>query len=255
MMDGSHFDALSRHVGHRLTRRGSLSALIGVLAAHLSGHEVEAAPVRGAVCQEFGKPCRATRRRPAVRCCGNATCRQGRCRCSPKQRRCGDRCIPRSACCRDKDCGGDTICRAGTCLCPPGLKACNGGCIPVDGCCGGCPAGERCGEGSCGCVPDPAACWPPGSPCPENTPESCMANCCSGSGHVPINGLPWTCDSPAPGRTCGPISPCAEQGVRQDCVCNRCCLRSGQSPASFGGATCADCCSGACLPDDDTICA
>jgi hypothetical protein len=67
-------------------------------------------------------------------------------KCKKSKKRCGKKCIPKSNCCRDADCGGGATCQDGTCLCPDGERECEGTCISDDVCC----PGEACGQ-NCAC--------------------------------------------------------------------------------------------------------
>jgi hypothetical protein len=67
-------------------------------------------------------------------------------KCKGGKKKCGKKCIPKSNCCTDADCGGGATCQDGTCLCLAGERECEGTCIPEDVCC----PGEACGE-NCSC--------------------------------------------------------------------------------------------------------
>ncbi len=133
-MDADRFDALSRHLGVRATRRGA-SALGAVLVAALALPETGEAQVQAEMCIKPGQRCKQKqgKHRKKMRCCGKAKCRKGRCRCRKGFKRCLGKCIRMTECC-----GG----------CPAGQTCVNGQCTG----CGQCPAGQACVDDRCvGC--------------------------------------------------------------------------------------------------------
>lgn len=116
-MDSDRFDALSRHLGVRATRRGA-SALGALLLATLAVPQTGEAQVQAEMCIKPGRRCKKKqgKHRKKMRCCGQASCRKGRCRCKR------------------------------------GLQNCQGKCISQAECCGGCPTGQTCVGARCvGC--------------------------------------------------------------------------------------------------------
>lgn len=133
-MESDRFDALSRHLGGRATRR-SASALGGLLLAALALPETGEAQVQAEMCVKPGLRCKKKqgKHRKRMRCCGKARCRKGRCRCKQGFQNCQGRCISTTECC-----GG----------CPTGQTCVNGQCAG----CGTCPVGETCVDDRCvGC--------------------------------------------------------------------------------------------------------
>lgn len=264
-MDASRFDRLSRLLATAPTRRTVFGGLAALVSQVLSAPEADA---RAAICRPLGSRCFPGH---GLKCC-RGTCRDGRCRCAPGQKRCrgrciprqqrcrrrraggcppgkkrcAGRCIPRAACCRDRDCGAGRVCRKGTCLCDP--ARCAGCCVGET--CQACGDGEICGGPTCGCMPDPSICLPPGTVCPDGD----CAPCCSRGNYECGVGV-LCCGDGVQGDICGPGSGCWDQGVFRDCQCNRCCVLSGvDATVGTDDTTCADCCSGECLPNS-TICA
>lgn len=133
-MDDRRFDALARLVSMttRLsTRRTTLIGVAALLAGWLPGRPASAQR-RPQVCRPLGGVCFPGRE---VRCCGAAACRQGKCRCSRKQRACGGRCISKNRCCHHRDCPGHQRCQKGRCQRPGGKEQGQGQCgerKPVD---------------------------------------------------------------------------------------------------------------------------
>ncbi len=112
--------ALAADTSRRKWLRGSTSAGALAVVASVFGRETVAAAddVDAEACLRVPNKCRKRR----MRCCGNATCAKGRCRCKRNFKRCRHACIRKNQCC-----GG---CAAGT--------AC------VNGGCAGCGAGGAC---------------------------------------------------------------------------------------------------------------
>lgn len=133
-VDSDRFDALSRRLGVRATRRGA-GALGAMLVATLALPEAGEAQVQAELCLKPGMRCKQKqgKHRKRMRCCGKAKCRKGRCRCKSGFQSCQGRCIRKSECC-----GG----------CPAGQTCSNGQCTG----CGQCPAGQACVDDRCvGC--------------------------------------------------------------------------------------------------------
>lgn len=74
-------------------------------------------------------------------------------RCKANQQKCGNRCIPKSKCCKTSDCPRNSgqVCQENRCRCPNGKRLCNGVCFPADGCCANadCKPTELCAEHRC----------------------------------------------------------------------------------------------------------
>src|SRR5690606_18750316 len=152
-MDPSAFDRLSRAFAVAPTRRSALAGLTGALAtlvARLTPTNTPETAAQASICRPLGGRCFPDR---GVECCRGATCQQGICRCPKQTRRCGNRCLPKSRCCRHRDCPGNQRCLKGRCQCPAGKKRCQGRCIPRHACCrdGECGTHGTCVKGSCRC--------------------------------------------------------------------------------------------------------
>lgn len=111
-VDDHGFDALTRRIFRLTSRRAVAASLAGGLAALASGLAGRSASAQQppAVCRPLGGARFAGR---GVSCCGNAACRQGKCRCVRKQQACRGRCIAASRCCRNRDCPGNRRCHKG----------------------------------------------------------------------------------------------------------------------------------------------
>jgi hypothetical protein len=159
-MDPTRFDQLSRIFAATPSRRSALAGLTGTLTALVTrllpsdASDVNAAPK---VCRPLGKLCFPDR---GIGCCRGATCQNGRCRCPKRARRCGSHCLPKSKCCRHKDCPGNQRCQKGRCRCPAGKKRCQQRCIEKNACCrnGECGPHEACVRGACACAPGAKRC-------------------------------------------------------------------------------------------------
>ena len=120
------------------------------------------------------------------------------------KKKCGGKCIPKTACCTDNDCDANEACTNNTCACTPdcagrecGSDGCDGFCGPT----GSCAFNEDCTpQGQCVCVPNCA-----GKGCGQ---DGCGAAC-------------KTCDS---GETCNTQGQCCNSSGKCDCnrgyVCN-----------------------------------
>ncbi len=252
-MESSRFDTFTRGLAASLSRRGTLGGLAAVLAMllEMSGHGPSEAKKKAKGCRKVGKKCSHKRNR---KCCSHAKCRGGRCKCTGQKKACRGKCIPKSHCCDNADCGGGSTCQGGVCNCVAGQKPCNDVCIPDEDCCtnsdcgncescqsgtcvSGCQTGQECVSGTCRCTTsscsgccatdetcqdgaDRDACGMGGNPCiecPAN--ETCPAGAC-------------VCDSPF--TDCGGI--CVNLN-NADEHCGRC------DNACVGSATCQN---GAC---------
>lgn len=139
-MDADRFDALSRHLGLRVTRRGA-SALGAVLAAALVLPETGDAQVQAEMCIKPGLRCKQKqgKHRKKMRCCGKAKCRNGRCRCKNGFQRCQGKCIRKAECCGG--CLPGQTCVNGQCT---GCETCQPGEACVNDVCVGCGQGGDC---------------------------------------------------------------------------------------------------------------
>lgn len=51
-----------------------------------------------------------------ISCSSNSTCENGKCVCSDGYKKCGEACIPSTACCNDSDCGAGKLCKDKVCI-------------------------------------------------------------------------------------------------------------------------------------------
>jgi hypothetical protein len=68
-------------------------------------------------------------------------------KCKGNTQKCGKKCIPKSNCCTNPDCGPGGACLDGACFCLSGFRTCQFACVPEDeGCCNApeCEAGQNC---------------------------------------------------------------------------------------------------------------
>jgi hypothetical protein len=163
-MDGERFDRVARLFAHGVTRRGTLSLVIGAVAG------VASTAVAGRV--EAKATCRGVRCAHACcggHCCGDAgdVCTDAG-KCCPAKQTCGDHCCPPENVGCTEIVLPDGSVKIG-CLCPQGTVPVRHACIPChkDGttcaadvqccsgsCCNGhcCPADQFCVDGVCGCA-------------------------------------------------------------------------------------------------------
>jgi hypothetical protein len=175
-MDNGRFDAMIRVLGSGAPRRRVLAGLLASLPLALSG---------GATAKKKKKQC--------------------------KGRKCGGRCIPKTACCTSAECDGNEKCTNGKCVCTPdcvgracGSDGCDGFCGAFDGSCGG--LNEECGpQGQCICVAD------------------CDGKVCG------TNGCSGTCGS------CGPGVTCSAEG---QCICQQGYVCFGSTPICNSQSNC-----------------
>lgn len=197
-MESNAFDRFSRAVGTATSRRTVFAGLTEVLAAliaWLAPGSAPAAVARPRVCRPLGTSCFTNR---GLGCCRGATCQEGICRCPKRTRRCGQRCLPRNRCCRDRDCPANQNCQKGRCQCPAGKKRCGKRCIARNACCrdGDCGTLAVCVRGSCACAGNARRC---GDACvPVN--KCCDASDCD----VDENCVNGTCVT----KSCGAGGPC-----------------------------------------------
>jgi hypothetical protein len=303
-MDPTTFDDLAIRLFRGIDRRGALHALRAALfGATLGGSLVDLVPVAAqprrqrqaptgaegadggqdggvaaAVCHRLGKKCDNKR---GDRCCANAKCRGGKCRCNGKKA-CHGRCIPKANCCDSADCAGGATCQGGHCLCPAGEKDCQGACIPADDCCttADCGACESCQRGACvsGCR-DGQECQDGVCRC---TAASCPDGCCDGdecepgdrTGACGTGGAACTecrggttcqdgaCKCPAGEKECaGRCIPAADCCRNADCGACESCQRGACVSGCQPGQACRDgrcactpaSCSTGCCDGDDCL--
>jgi hypothetical protein len=165
-MDDGRFDALIRVLGSGTHRRHVIAAALATLPLAFGG--------------------------------GNAAAKKKKKKC--KGKKCGGRCIPKTACCTDAECGPNNKCTNGACACVP--RDCTGRECGSDGCGGFCGATGFCaGNGQC-------------------TPQGqciCVPNCTGkGCGQNGCGSACKTCDT---GETCNTQGQCCN--TSGECDCNR----------------------------------
>jgi hypothetical protein len=127
-MDADRFDDMLRGLSQTPSRRGIVGALGGFALAGPLGALLDRATVEAK--KKKGKKKK---------------------KCKGGKKKCGKKCIPKSQCCTNANCGAQGACVAGACVCLSGFKPCLGSCIPDDDCCGSCGS-TSCMSGSCNCV-------------------------------------------------------------------------------------------------------
>jgi hypothetical protein len=231
-MDPRRFDALTRTIGLRRSRRAALAMLPALLGLGI------ATDATAAKCSKR-KPCGPCRRCKKGRCrkardgaaCPGGTCQTGRCvgGCTPSC----DRRV-----CGDDGCGGSCgscepgqTCQTGRCQVGPCTPSCAGRACGDDGCggsCGSCPGGQSCQGGRC-----VTADCPPGQ-------RRCRGQCLA---------VTICCDDTdcAGDRTCQ-SGTCACPGDKpnlcSDQICRQCCGNTDCNP--FGDPVVNTCISGVC---------
>ncbi len=176
-MDARSFDRLTRSIGARLTRRGALTALVGLAGVASSGGDAGATR---RVCRPLGQKCLRNDQCCSARCDtarSTPRSRRNRCGCGALAT-CGQTCIDLAV---DTDncgacghvCGAGFTCEDGACFC--GASTCAAG----EGCCGG----------TCTDLTHPANCAACGVICG-------MSDVCTAKGCVPM------CEPPAESGTC-----------------------------------------------------
>ncbi len=201
-MDHGRFDTWTRSIA---SRRAFGGALLGTIAGALG-------------------------LRPVVA----ARCRRGK-------KRCGKRCIPKSACCTTGQCQPGVTgrtCRRNRCVCPAGQMSCRPLCLGKEG--APCTGFETCCSGSCDflvgggtcsscnghfCNADYPCC--PGTPCVGNRCGGCL-----GRAVVCTPGGQPCCESECSGGTC--LS-AAGQRCKHDANCAECYLRGDCLGNCIGG--------------------
>jgi hypothetical protein len=269
-MDGARFDALTRALRRRGSRRGALGALTLAAFAPLGG----AARPEPAKCLTIGERCRLAAEPPQAphhgkgkkgkgkhhppscsKCCsrlGSAD-PNGKARCTCKGE--GIACDNPSQCCSGQ-------CRDGACTaCLPNTVFCSDGCANLQtdanhcgSCEHACDSGQRCQDGTCVC-PSGVICSVGG--CCANANDVCDQNdqCCSPeSPAAACNGqcgvVQNNCNQPVDcvGQSCAPID-----GFTDEAICQadgRCCVPDGRNCGGDQGCSAANCCSGLCFCSD-----
>lgn len=140
-MDATRFDALTRKLS---SRRTMLTGAVGGAVATLLRFATAGEEVAAAVA------CRPNQKRCGNRCIPKRAC------CPRTQKRCGGRCIAKGACCTvtHKRCGAACIPKAACCTITH--KLCGAACIPKGACCtdadcngGGSTNYRLCAQGQC----------------------------------------------------------------------------------------------------------
>ncbi len=113
-MSSEIIDRLARALAADTSRRGWLRGSVGagalaLVASALGREPVAADKVDGEACLRVPNKCKKRK----LRCCGNATCVKGRCRCKRNYKRCRHACIPKTQCCGN--CPEGTVCVNGEC--------------------------------------------------------------------------------------------------------------------------------------------
>ncbi len=200
-MDDRRFDALTKRLAARVSRRGAIKGLLGLgSAAAVVSVLGETAPTEA---QRRPTPTTRPQECPGNQVpCGNACC------CPSGSTACGSDCCPngQAACC-------DGACCYGTCFdegicCAPGQRACNGACIPTRMCC----ADSECVEGRCvngSCLPYTPTSAPTNTTIPTDTPAPSQTS-------VPTQTSVPATSTPTPTRTVQPtLTPMCQ--VDNDC--------------------------------------
>lgn len=209
-MDGARFDALSRWLGRRTSRRQLFGPFVGVIGAGLAGGH----PAAAFICRQGGVLCGTD-----AQCC-SGNCIDNHCACPSGQLLCNDRTC--AECCAETDCDGDQSCCGGTCVTCPDGGVCTGASC-------GCPAGESACEDTC----LPMRICPAGaSPCAAGMIFSCgPCNQCTCGTALDGSGLCFAtasfvcqscagdgdCASLGPGAACLTVDACCP-GVGTACV-------------------------------------
>lgn len=167
ILDAERFDALVRSLDLRAPRRAALGVLGGGLGGLLTRLGVDHTE--------------AKKRKKKKKCKG-------------KKRKCGKKCIPKSKCCKDSNCGD-------------GLQCCNGACIEDSLCCADndCFSIYTCEGGFCTCIDDPSdvpcndveCCDPATEVCTvTETTSFCQAGGCPAGADVCNDGTIFFCGGP-----------------------------------------------------------
>jgi hypothetical protein len=221
-MDGTRFDALTRGLSARLSRRRAIASLVGLAGATLAVDSVDAASTR-------------TCRLAAGSCIRNSQCCSGTCdtaRTTPRGKR-------------------------NRCVCPPTADVCLGLCTDVDtderncGRCGvRCLAGQSCTNGECICddsnaivcdgactdITTPEHCGPSCEPCPdgyscENGACTCGGNICKANEGCCGGSCTSTVQNDNNCGACG--NACADGEICIDSDCVATCTRPTSSPCVY----------------------
>ena len=237
-MDRDQFDALTRLIATKGSRRAALTALLG---ATLFGTDLESADALQDVSGEHRRHRRRGRRRGR---------RRDRCKSAggwPRRRRpcCAGLVVDASGRCA-APCSSGTCCATGPCVngvcgfCPSGQRcvgnqcvcdggSCPGGCCDAQGVCQRGTRNEQCGNNGLAC----AACATPTPYCVGQVCQACSASICSNGCCDAATGI---CQAGTTATACG-----GSGGVCAAC--------SGETPSCSGGkcvCTVGSCTSGCC---------
>ena len=182
--------------------------------------------------------------------CGeHQACKKGYCACAKGYKKCGERCIPLTACCEDKDCGTGRICYQGKCKCAEGYKPCGKRCIPTGACCTDkeCDPYEDCKDGRCVCAKGYKPCGDTCIPVKDCCPEE--GSCCQ-PGYKECDGV---C---IPDNACCTDGDCT--GEHRICYLHKCKCADGYKDCDGTCIPIAQCCTNnnceACEICDKGIC-
>jgi hypothetical protein len=157
-------------------------------------------------------------------CCGpNQTCSSaGHCVCAPDSKLCNGRCINKSLCCFDTECGTGEACVNGTCMCGNGPS---------------CGSSGTCTSGVCMCGDAPA--------------------CATGQTCIGLENNEFVCAYLCTNDVSGTTPPCNNPAAPSDCVCVATAFGSTECVKSGGYCSSTGDCFG-CAPGDicyfDTSC-
>jgi hypothetical protein len=141
VMDSNRFDTFVRSLGHAVPRR---AALVGALGTGLGGLLIQ-----------VGVDIAAAKKRKKKK------------KCKGGKKKCGKKCIAKTACCISADCPAGADCVSGACVCPNGETNCGDVCVDLAtdaancGACGKVCEIDVCVHGACGCTTSldcPATC-------------------------------------------------------------------------------------------------
>jgi len=205
-MSPSGLDRIARELaGGEISRRSALKRLAG------AGLGLGAVVAPAGVAEAMGGGCPPGRRKCGKKCCPrNARCRNGRCKCKPGFTKCGKKCVDTDTsaqhcgdCDSPCDKGPDDICVDGACR-PPAECEIAGDCPTPGNLC----EQATCIDGQCGSEPKPGI----GAGCLCSEEEQSVIVCDEGTGNL-------SCDCGGP---CVPDcsgSGCGDDGCGGTCSC------------------------------------